>query len=383
MSSIYLDHNATTPIDPGALDAMLPFLREEFGNPSSAHALGQRAHDAVEQARVQVAALIGAQADEIVFTSGGTEASNIAIRGAVARDSSRNAIVTTAIEHPATVACCALLEGQGHPIARIRSASDGVVDPEAVAAAINSRTAIVSIIHAQNEIGTIQPVAQIAQAARRHGALVHADAAQSLGKIPFTVDGLGVDLLSIAGHKVYAPKGIGALYVRRGLSVASVLRGAGQESGRRPGTENVAGIVALGEACRIAARHLEQGTTPMATRTAALLSRLKRLVPGIVCVGESAARLPNTLNVLFPDVSGRRLLQSCPRVLASNGSACHADSEEPSAILIALGIPRHQALGTVRLSLGRSTTAQDVEDAAASLAAAWHQMRTSSPIAAE
>jgi cysteine desulfurase len=383
MSSIYLDHNATTPIDPDAFNAMLPFLREEFGNPSSTHALGKRAHDAVERARAQVAALIGAQASEIVFTSGGTEASNIAIRGAVARDPNRNAVVTTAIEHPATDACCALLEGQGHPVARIRPALDGVADPEAVAAAVSSRTAILSIIHAQNEIGTIQPIAQIAHAARRHGALVHADAAQSLGKVAFTVDGLGVDLLSIAGHKLYAPKGIGALYVRRGVNVPSVLRGAGQESGRRPGTENVAGIVALGEACRIAARHLEKGTAAMAALTAALLSHLKRLVPGIVCVGENAARLPNTLNVLFPDVSGRRLLQSCPRVLASNGSACHADSEEPSAILIALGIPRHQALGTVRLSLGRSTTAQDVEDAASSLAAAWHHLRTSSPIAAE
>jgi len=383
MSTIYLDHNATTPIDPDAFNAMLPFLREEFGNPSSAHALGKRAHDAVELARTQVASLIGARPDEIVFTSGGTEASNIAIRGAVARDPDRTAVVTTAIEHPATDACCALLEGQRHPIARIQPASDGVVDAEAVAASINKRTAIVSIIHAQNEIGTVQPVAQIAQAARRHGALVHADAAQSLGKIPFTVDALGVDLLSIAGHKLYAPKGIGALYIRRGVSVPSVLRGAGQESGRRPGTENVAGIVALGEACRIAARHLEKGTAPMAALTAALLTHLKRLVPGIVCVGESAARLPNTLNVLFPDVSGRQLLQACPRVLASNGSACHADSEEPSAILITLGIPRHQALGTVRLSLGRSTTAQDVEDAAASLATAWQQLRTSSPIAAE
>ena len=383
MRSIYLDHNATTPIDTSVLEAMLPFLREEFGNPSSAHALGRRANDAVEQARAQVAALIGARPDEIVFTSGGTEASNIAIRGAVVADPDRRAVVTTGIEHPATDACCSLLEGRGHRVARVRPLPDGVVDAEEVAAAIGNRTAVVTIIHAQNEIGTIQPVAQIARVARQNGALVHADAAQSLGKIAFTVDELGVDLLSIAGHKLYSPKGIGALYVRRGVNAPSVLRGAGQESGRRPGTENVAGIVALGEACRIATLHLAKGTAPMAALTASLLGHLKRIVPGIVCVGENSARLPNTLNVLFPDISGRKLLEACPRVLASNGSACHADSEEPSAILIALGIPRHRALGTVRLSLGRSTTAQDVEDTASSLAAAWRQLREAAPVAAE
>jgi cysteine desulfurase len=382
MRSVYLDHNATTPIDDDVFTAMVPFLRDEFGNPSSAHALGKRAHDAVEQARSQVAALIGARPDEIIFTSGGTEASNIAIRGAAVVDPSRPAVVTTAIEHPATDACCALLEGRGHPVARIRPLPEGIVDADEVAAAIGRRTAIVTIIHAQNETGTIQPVAQIARIARRRGALVHADAAQSLGKIPLTVDELGVDLLSIAGHKLYAPKGVGALYVRRGVSVPSVLRGAGQESGRRPGTENVAGIVALGEACRIAALHLAKGPAPMAALTASLLNQLKRVIPGIVCVGETTMRLPNTLNVLFPDVSGRKLLESCPRVLASNGSACHAGSEEPSAILTAMGIPRHRALGTVRLSLGRGTTAQDIDDAATSLAAAWRQLHEAAPIAA-
>jgi len=375
MRTIYLDHNATTPIDDGVLKAMLPYLREQFGNPSSNHGLGRRAHDAVEQARAEVASLIGARADEIVFTSGGTEASNIAIRGAASADPGRRAVVTTQIEHPATDASCNLLESSGHQVTRIRPRPDGVTDPEEMAAAIDARTAVVTIIHAQNEIGTIQPIAEIAEAARRHGALVHADAAQSLGKIAFTVDGLGVDLLSIAGHKLYAPKGIGALYVRRGIHVASVLRGAGQESGRRPGTENVAGIVALGEACRIAALHLKNGTAPMAALTASLLRHLKRLVPGLICVGEHAPRLPNTLNVLFPGVSGRKLLEVCPPVLASNGSACHADSEEPSAILLALGIPRDQALGTVRLSLGRSTTPQDAKDAATHLAAAWRALR--------
>src|SRR5262245_3365405 len=225
MKSIYLDHNATTPIDPDVLKDMLPFLRDDFGNPSSAHALGRRARDAVEQARADVAALIGARADEIVFTSGGTEASNMAIRGAARLRGARGAIVTTAIEHPATEACCALLEQDGHPVQRITPQADGLVDPSAMAAAIDDTTALITMIHAQNEIGTLQPVANVADAARRHGALVHADAAQSVGKVPVDVDALGVDFLSIAGHKLYAPKGIGALFVRRGVKLPALLVG--------------------------------------------------------------------------------------------------------------------------------------------------------------
>jgi cysteine desulfurase len=328
-----------------------------------------------------VAASIGAQPDEIIFTSGGTEANNIAIRGAAIIHPARRAIVTTEIEHPATESCCKLLEHRGHPIAKIRPGPTGMIDPDEVVARVGADTALVTVIHAQNEIGTIQPVPQIADMARKRGALIHADAAQSLGKIPIAVDELGVDLLSIAGHKLYAPKGIGALYMRRGVTLPSVLRGAGQESGRRPGTENVAGIVALGAACRLATRHLTNGTAAMAALTASLHNRLRQAIPGIFCVGEESPRLPNTLNMLFPDVSGRTLLEACPQVLASTGSACHADSEEPSAILTALGIPRQQALGAVRLSLGRNTTALDVESAASGLAAAWHLLRRTTPLA--
>jgi cysteine desulfurase len=371
MHPIYLDHNATTPVDPDVLNAMLPFLREEFGNPSSLYPLGRRAHTAVERARTEVAALIGANADEILFTSGGTEASNIAIRGAAALDGKRGTIVTTAIEHPATESCCALLARSGHAINRVEPRSDGVLDPQEVAEAIGSETALVSIIHAQNEVGTIQPIAEIARAARARGALVHADAAQSVGKVPVKVDELGVDFLSIAGHKLYAPKGVGALYMRRGAALPPLLLGAGQESGRRPGTENVAGIVALGEACRLAGGVLAKGSAQIAALAADLLGRLQNEIPDVVLVGHPTRRLPNTLNVLFPGVSGRRLLENCPRVWASTGSACHADSEEPSAILTALGIPHDHALGAVRLSLGRATTRSDVEEAASSLAAAW------------
>ena len=368
---IYLDYNATTPVDPAALDAMLPYLRGEFGNPSSAHGLGSRAHDAVEAARAEVAALIGAAPDEIVFTGGGTEASNIAIRGAVRIEDARRDVVTSTIEHPATEACCVFLEGEGHKVTRVAAAANGLIDPTRIAAAIGGKTALVTIIHAQNEIGTIQPIAEIATAARRHGALVHVDAAQSVGKIAVDVNELGADLLSIAGHKLYAPKGVGVLYVRRGITLPPLLLGAGQERGRRPGTENVPYIAGLGEACRIAGTVLEREAKRLSGLSGDLFAALKRQIPDLVLIGHPTQRLPNTLNVLFPNASGRRVLEKCPRVMASTGSACHADSEEPSAILTALGIAHEQALGAVRLSLGRGTTADDVATAASALAAAW------------
>jgi cysteine desulfurase len=371
MQPIYLDHNATTPVDADVLEAMLPYLKADFGNPSSAHPLGRRAHAAVETARAEVAALIGAGPEEIVFTGGGTEASNMAIRGAAKRDPVRRAIVTSDIEHPATTACCVLLEAEGHQVRRIPPQPDGRVAAPDFAAVIDAKTALVTLIHAQNEIGTLQPVAEIARHAKAAGALVHADAAQSVGKIEVDVGALGVDLLSIAGHKLYAPKGVGALYMRSGIDLPPLLVGAGQESGRRPGTENVAGIVALGAACRIAAAGLSDRAEMLKALAATLFACLQREVPGIALVGDADDRLPNTLNVLFPGVSGRRVLEGCPGVLASTGSACHADSEEPSAILLALGIPRDSALGAVRLSLGRSTTAADVHAAATRLGEAW------------
>lgn len=374
MQPIYLDNNATTPIDPEVLEAMLPYLREQFGNPSSAHALGGPAHDAVERARGEVAALIGASPDEIVFTSGGTESSNMAIRGTAAMNPARRAVVTTNIEHPATDACCALLERAEHPIRRLEAKADGLVDAGQAALLLGDDTALVTIIHAQNEIGTLQPVADIARQARAAGALVHVDAAQSVGKVKVDVDALGADLLSIAAHKLYAPKGIGVLYIRRGVALPPLLVGAGQEHGRRPGTENVPYIVGVGEACRLARLALAEAEPRMRALSQRLLARLQQAVPGLTLVGHPTERLPNTLNVLFPSVSGRQLLAACPGVLASNGSACHADSEEPSAILLALGIPRDAALGTVRLSVGRHTTQEDIDNAAARLTSAWRAL---------
>jgi len=376
---IYLDNNATTPIDPQVLEAMLPYLREQFGNPSSAHALGGPAHAAVERARGEVAALIGASTDEIVFTSGGTEASNMAIRGVAARDSARRAIVTTNIEHPATDACCALLARAGHAVRRLKAKADGLVDAADAAVLLGSDTALVTIIHAQNEIGTLQPVAAIARQAHAVGALVHVDAAQSLGKVRVDVDALGADLLSIAAHKLYAPKGVGVLYIRRGVALPPLLVGAGQERGRRPGTENVPYIVAVGEACRLARLALAEAEPRMRALRDRLLARLQQSVPGLTLVGHPNERLPNTINVLFPGVSGRQLLAACPGVLASNGSACHADSEEPSAILLSLGIPREAALGTVRLSVARQPTREDIDNAAALLASAWRNQYDARP----
>lgn len=373
MSAVYLDYNATTPVLPEVLEAMLPFLRGEFGNPSSGHALGRHAHEAVETARAHVAALIGAGPAEIVFTGGGTEANNIAIRGAMDGNAPRP-IVTSMLEHPATEEPCKLLAGHGHTVHRVRAHADGRIDANEAIATIRTGAALVTLIHAQNETGVLQPVAKIAAAAHRHGALVHVDAAQSVGKVALDVDALGADLLSIAGHKLYAPKGVGALYVRRGIRLAPVLRGAGQESGLRPGTENVPAIVALGEACRLAAARLVNGTHDMRPLAAALLARLRREVPGLVLVGDPTERLPNTLNVLFPGVSGRAVLAACPAVMASTGSACHADREEPSAALRALGIPDAQALGAVRLSLGILTTADEVAISAAALAQAWRRV---------
>jgi cysteine desulfurase len=374
MKPVYLDYNATTPIDPAVLKTMLPYLGDEFGNPSSAHALGRRARDAVEAARAEVAGLVGALPDEILFTSGGTEANNIAIRGAASASPTRRAIVTTAIEHPATEACCAFLDAVGHTVTRVKPGADAVVDPEKFIAAIDQGTALATVIHAQNETGTLQPVAEISSIAKTNGASIHVDAAQSVGKIAVNVNELGVDLLSIAGHKLYAPKGIGALYIRRGVDLPPLLLGAGQERGRRPGTENVAYIVALGEACKIAKAHLQNGMHELRSLADELRARLGREIPGIKLAGHPVQRLPNTLNVLFPSVSGRRLLERCPGVLASNGSACHADSEEPSAILTTIGFPPEEALGSVRLSLGRGTTQADIGIAASQLVAAWQAL---------
>ncbi len=373
--SIYLDYNATTPVLAEVVEAMLPYLREHFGNPSSAHALGLWAREAVEVARADVASLLECDTSEIVFTSGGTEASNLAIRGSVEARSDRRHLVTSVIEHPATEKPCAWLQEHGWRVTRAGVDAGGRVLMAEVRAAAGADTALVTIMHANNETGVVQPIPEIADAAHAVGALVHCDAAQSTGKIPVRVNELNVDLLSVAGHKLYAPKGVGALFVRDRTPLVPFMRGAGHERGLRPGTENVAAIVGLGVACRRAKHDL----ATEAERVRKLRDRLWELlaadVPGIQLNGCAQPRLPNTLNVRFPDALGSRVLAAAPEVAASTGSACHDGQDQASAVILAMGVSSVEAVGSVRLTLGRHTTLEEVGTAAKSLARAWRDSR--------
>lgn len=366
---IYLDYNATTPIDPAVVDAMLPYLRGEFGNPSSAHAYGVRAHDAVHRARGEVARLLGAGRDEIVFTSGGTEATNHAITGAVFAAFERGQIgrqlVLSAVEHPATQETARFVERLGFKRVVVGVDRHGVVDLDAMERALRAPTLLVSIMHANNETGSLQPVAEIARLARSCGALVHVDAAQSGGKVGVDVGELGADLLTLAGHKMYAPKGIGALFVRRGVQIEPLVHGAGQESGRRAGTENVPYIVALGAACRIAGETLPETNARMRRLRDRLWTRLLEELGGnVVLNGHPERRLPNTLNASFLGHVGSELLDAIPGIAASTGSACHEGKVSISPVLAAMGLDPLVARGAVRLSVGRYTTEADVDRAA-------------------
>jgi cysteine desulfurase len=383
MRPIYVDYNATTPVDPGVFQAMLPYLGDSedvfgahFGNPSSAHAYGRTAHEAVECARQQVATFIGAQPDEIVFTGGGTEASNLAIKGTVFQKlrglSGRWAdgahVVTSAIEHPATLQPCEFLRRLGCKITVLPVDRSGLVDPQAVQEAIGRSTTLVSIMHANNEVGTLQPIREIARICRERGVLIHTDAAQSLGKVPVHVEELGVDLLTIAGHKLYAPKGIGALYVRRDVKLEPLVHGAGHEAGRRAGTENVPYIVGLGKACELAGQSLQATTERMRLLRDRLWQRLhEALGDRVILNGDPKQRLPNTLNVNFVGQVGADLLQNTPEIAASTGSACHEGKVSLSPVLCAMGVPPEIGKGAVRLSVGRFTTEDEIDRAAEAL----------------
>ncbi|RUL75220.1 cysteine desulfurase family protein [Dyella choica] len=369
---IYLDYNATTPLLPEVVEAMLPYLTTHFGNPSSAHIYGQEPKRAVAHARECVAELIGCDADEILFTSGGTEANNLAIHGVAEARVDRPCIVTTVIEHPATAQPCNALQACGRRIVLIGVDADGRADVESARREIGSDVALVTLMHSNNETGVLQPVNEFARLARAAGAFIHTDAAQSLGKVPVRVHELDVDLLSIAGHKLYAPKGIGALYVRRGTPLAPWTRGANQERGLRPGTENVASIVALGAACAAVARDLAEAAARMRSLRDRLEQRLAASIPGLALNGHRELRLPNTLNVRFPHCTGSAVLTAADTVAASTGSACHSGEVTAPAVILAMGVPQVEALGSVRLSLGRGTTQSDIDAAADALIAAWH-----------
>lgn len=360
---IYLDYNATTPIIDPVRRAIEESL-DDFGNPSSTHAFGRRAHERIASGRAEVALLLGCRPEEIVFTSGGSEANNFALTG-VARPKGQGHIITCAGEHPAILEVCAFLERGGWRVTRLPIDGRGQVDPAAVAEAIRADTILISVMHANNETGTVQPIAAIARIARERGVLLHTDAAQSIGKIPTRVNDLGVDLLSVAGHKLYAPKGCGALYVRSGVELEPLIHGAGHEGGRRAGTEAVHQIAALGAACR-AAR-----TDSTTNRILALRDRLHALlreaIGGLGLNGHPSERLPNTLNVNFPKVAGAALIERTRSVAASTGSACHAGETRLSPVLAAMGVAPDVGRGAVRLSLGRPTTAEEIDSAAEAL----------------
>jgi len=377
MQPIYLDYNATTPIAPSVLEAMQPFLTKYYGNPSSDHSSGRATFHAIEDAREKVAGMLGATLDEIVFTSGGTESNNLAMLGTLREclPESKGHLVISAIEHPAISAPARFLRQQGFQVTVCPCDSNGVVSAAAVQSCLREDTKLVSIMHANNEIGTVQPIRAIAEECRSRNILVHTDAAQSVGKIPTNVVELGVDLMSLAGHKFYAPKGVGALYIRRGVDVRPIQFGAGHESGLRPGTENVPYIIALGAAAQLASR----GSNEVHNRLTRLRDKLMNLLRSrfgddLVVHGEGADRLPNTLSASFPDIIGRDLLQSIPEICASVGSACHDGESVGSATLDAMQVSSAVARGTVRLSFGWPTSTEEIERAAELLIGGWEKL---------
>jgi cysteine desulfurase len=384
MNPIYLDYNATTPVDPAVVEVISQILRELWGNPSSSHEYGKAAHAVIDTARAQVAALIGAKPDEIVFTGGGSEASNLAIKGTcLVRPrglllklfgGGSVHVITSAVEHPATRQPLDFLRKLGASVTTVRVDQYGLIDPMDVFVALKKPTRLVTIMHSNNETGTLMPIREIADAAHSHGALVHTDCAQSIGKVPVNVNDLGVDLMTIAGHKLYAPKGVGVLYVRGGVQLEPLIHGAGHESGRRAGTENTPYIVGLGKAAELCRESLSSTTGKLRSLRDRLHRRLQeKLGERVTLNGHPEKRLPNTLNVNFIGQIGPKLLERVPRIAASVGAACHEPKPgqieiTPSAVLCAMGVPPEISRGAVRLTVGRWTTEAEVDEAAELLA---------------
>ena len=365
---IYLDYNATTPVAPEVLEAMLPAQREVWGNPSSGHVYGRRAHAALEEARKQVAALLGSAADEVIFTGGGTESDNAAVIGVAETLCERGRhLVISAVEHPAVENACAYLEQRGWEVTRVGVNGDGRVEAGEVLRSIRPDTTLVSVMHANNETGVLQPVREIGRGARSRGVVFHTDAAQSIGKLAATVDDLEADLVTIAAHKLYGPKGVGALYVRRGTPFAPLLRGAGHERGLRSGTENVPQIVGLGAACELACSEIDRRADHLRELRDRLEQRLRATIPDLVVHGRSVERLPNTLSAAIPGVDANLLLSGLDNVATAAGAACHSGTSEPSRVLRAMGVPDDLAVCTLRLTVGRPTTVDEIDTASAEI----------------
>jgi cysteine desulfurase len=374
---IYLDYNATTPHDPEVVAAMRPYLEEHFGNPSSSHWYGAQTRAAVAEARGQVARLMNCQPAEILFTSGGTESNNHAIRGvALTRQNRGRHIITSQIEHPAVTEVCRRLETEGFDVTYLSVDRYGLVSAADIDRAIRPDTILITLMHANNEVGTIQPIQAVSEITRRRGIVFHTDAAQSAGKISTDVQELGVDLLTIAGHKIYAPKGVGALYVREDMALERLMEGAGQESGRRPGTENVLEIVGLGKACEVAQRDLVRNMNHMRECRDELEQGLRETITDIRVNKHSELRLPNTLSVSLRGLNANDLLAEVgPLVAASAGAACHSGKVRVSHVLQAMNVPEEWARGTLRLSTGRMTTSRQVQVAVTAIAAAAEKLR--------
>jgi cysteine desulfurase len=373
---IYLDYNATTPIAKEVAEAIMPFVLEDFGNPSSAHPMGVKAKEALEKAREQVARLLGCETNEIIFTSGGTEANNMVLKSLAWTLRSKGAhIVTTRIEHPAIINTALFLMETGCDVTFVPVDSYGQVYPEEVKKAIRKDTILITVMHANNETGTIQPIADISSIAREHGIAFHTDAAQSVGKIEVRVDDLGVDFLTIAGHKLYAPKGVGALYIRDGVVIEPFMHGGGQEMGLRSGTENVMLNVGLGKACELISENIANEMPRIRALRDRLHAQIRSAVPEVVLNGHPEMRLPNTLFVSFPEMAGEEILAQIPELCTSTGAACHDRSVTLSHVLAAMGVSKEVGMGAIRLTLGRPTTEEEVDQAAQWIVEAVEKMR--------
>lgn len=364
MEAIYLDYNATTPLAEEVLDAMLPYLKDIYGNPSSGHIYGREAKKAVERAREQTAALIGASPDEIVFTGGGSESNNFALKGVLYANLHRGKhLVTTLIEHPAIMKPSEYLKEIGYQVSYARCDSYGAVQPEHVARCLSNSTVLVSVMYANNEVGTIQPIRGIGKMVRERGIYFHSDASQAVGKIPVNVDEGNLDLLTLCAHKFYGPKGVGALYIRKGTVMESFIHGSGHETGRRAGTENVAGLVGMGKAAEIALLGMEGHLKQTTALRDYFHSRLESEIGGIVLNGHPQLRLPNTLHVSFQGISGSELLDRVPEICATTGAACADRAEQLSGVMKSMGVPEAIGMGSVRFSLGRGTTKDQLDRA--------------------